>query len=755
MAQLRVNNFSGGETDRYRDGHQNFGQTMKNLYVSENKRLISRPGFGGLYSDPRPWGNQAVQHIWNHCTPRDAIAPVGLLLEYDTFIMSNGAVKVRNITDVSWRTVVCADGNSGGIPFASKMKYVRLNDNEFVIIFDSASLGDFPTKFYREQSSGEWKYVSLGLPYYNDDGFAFPKVGGANFWLYAIVLKHTYTLYEPGSGFITKEVRSTPSISQLVTPGGVATATINPPAFGTTLNNDWLDNLDRVVGSDGCFAYSEIVWEWYRTISNGAVFYKMGEVSPNAANFDDSAADSTITDGAQLYINGGAVGNGMPNGRSFDGTYANGTLWLASTQRVWQNKVGIHDAGPGSFVFTVREGQIIKAVEAIDIYPIVLTSKGVYRIEGIVDDLGNGSHRVRTISETDGALSSRTTVKGGDRIYYLSSDGIYETNGYTTRKVSKHYNAKYQELISRTGLDANGNEAPAGYISFGAWDKQNRRIHWFFPKQGSEFCTDVLTLDLKYPHEEGFCITSGEIPYTALDVALEDGNIHIVTDLGYVLSQKDQTYDIDENNTQDRVAIEWEYISCSMSFGSSLVRKFFTRMLLHFTNLGDLTVKVQSDTDESDDYRDHNAIQERGFTRGLYFLKRWFPKGKLRGTYKTIRISNDSQVLFKSDEYGLGSKGVGSFFTLDGGANWPAGTVAGYFISIPADNYVTQYRVTSYFGGDTIMLSPSLPGGTTNSAWLMKGVPTTEKIEMNGYTVDYHQQGEGHTQSATVEQSND
>ncbi len=745
MAQLRVNDFSGGETDRFRDGKPNFAQTMKNLYVSENRRLFSRPGFGALHTDPRPFGNARIHAMWNHC----------YLDTFETFALTNGAIMVSSSATV-WRSVFCADGTVSAPNWLNSevpsTKYIRLNENEFVLV-DNSGLGNYPTKFYRDGVGGEWQYVTLGLPYYNDPGgsFADPVVAGANNWVYAIVLKHAYTTFESGSGFITKEVRNTPTISRSV--NSVVEAKVDLPTFTNSLSATWVDNEDRSLLTDGCFAYSDVIWEIYRTISNGSVFYKIGESLPGTS-FPDTRVDSTITSGATLYTTGGAVGNGMPNSRTFDGTYANGTLWQASRQRVWQHKVGIHDAQPGSFVFTVREGQAIVSVNSLDVYPIVLTNKGIYRIEGIVDDLGNGTHRVRTISETDGALSSRSTVKAGDRLYYLASDGIYMTNGYTSSKVSKHYNDKYKEFLGQT-VYWNGAIRDIKEMIVGVWDKYNRRIHWMV-RIGNTLTSTVLTLDLKFPHEEGLCITSGEIPFYVRDAKSEGGNIQVGTQQGYLFDQDiSRTFDVDESNNLDPKGIEWDYVSCSLAFGSSLIRKFFTRLLLHFTNKSDLTVKVQSDTDESNDYRDHNAIRERGFTRGLYFLKRWFPKGKLRGTYKTIRISNEAQTLFRSDDYDLADRS-GSSVIIDSGV-WPAGVEVGYYLSVETDNYTAQYRITVFGGGDTITVSPNLPGSVPSNdfAWQIKGIPTTESIEMNGYTVDYHTPQEGHTQSATVVQGND
>jgi len=748
MAQARVNDFSGGETDRFRDGQPNFAQLMKNLYVSENRRLFSRPGFGGLLADARPLGNTDIAAIWNHSVEG---------VEQTFFIAnSTGTPAVRYNNNGIWTVATAADGTTNQIPNwtpASRVpsiKYIRLNDSEFVIVFGDIGLSGYPVKFIRS-TIGVWKYVSLGLPTNVDLMSTSPQAIGGNNWLYAAVLKHTYQIFESGSGFITKEVRSAPQFSG--TNNGVSEVNVNTDSFTAVLNSDWRDNLDGVLLTSGTFAYADCTWEIYRTVSDGSVFYKIAEVATGSTYSDTDILnpDADITSGAQLYTTGGAVANEMSNARVFDGTFANDALWLASAQRVWQSKVGIYDAVNGSFNFSAREGQFIKAVESIDVYPIILTNQGVYRIEGIVDDLGNGTHRVRTISETDGALSSRTTVKAGDRLYYLTVDGIYVTNGYTTSKVSNHYNEKYRSFIDRVGV-WDGDDTSVADLMFGVWDKKHRRIHWFIPKAGESYASDVMTLDLKYPHEEGLCITTGEVPYTVRDADLVDGNIQLVTNLGYVLAQNDDnTYDVDENNGLDPLGIEWDYVSCSMAFGSSIIRKFFTRLLLHFTNRSDLTVKVQSDTDESNDYRDHNFIRERGFTRGLYFLKRWFPKGKLRGTYKTIRITNEAQVLFRSDDYALANTSGTSGVTSDA-SNWPAAIEVDYEISFAP--YTTKHRIATASGGDTLTFNTSV--GTANGRpWQITGIPTTEKIEMNGYTVDYYAPQEGHTQSATVVQGND
>jgi len=772
MAQQRIQDFSGGETDRFRDGPPNSYVLARNMYVNTRRKLESRPGYNAfsfLIGGASPFGTQDVEMLWHHFTQQGSSDR-----EYFSFIASNRAAKSAPDDSGAWSNIQAAGAGPGDFTFLDinrqeyQWNYIRISDSEFLV---TQNFG-YPIKFYRTGST-TWTAVSLGLPQYNGSNtFPSPVLDGAanGNYVWALVLKHTYTVFDPSGISITKTVRGAPFFSRAYAnvrgPSGADPATINLADIFTSATLTDNRFLNSIPSRD--LFHPDTVWEVYRTKDDGGIFYYVGEETADGTNFIDDQEDSDIESNEILYTTGGVEPNEMTQSSVFAGTVANDTLWLASSGRVWQSKVGIYDAVPGSFVFDVREGETITSLQTIDIYPIVFTNLGVYRIEGIVDDLGNGTHRVRTVSgaETKGALSHKTTVKANNSIFYWGYDGVYETNGYTAKKVSSHYEEFYKEIFETVALNDSDQDTPAYKLAHGCWERTSDRIHWFYPAPGEKKLTKTFTIDTEYANPEGgYCKTSGDVPYNVSACASPDDNIHISTSNGQVLRQyPGRTLDLDPgSNTSSSVegpAIEWDYISCSMSFGSDFIRKWFTRLLFNFTNLTRLTFSIFSDTDESNDYRAHNPIVRKETSRGFHYFKRGFPKGRLRGAYKQIRATNSVPLpIYESDNLG-GITIAGDMVSLDAGT-WPIDIHGGgsYFLNLDAGTYQIRsissdsspFAPTSSFLLET---GSGAPGGPQTD-WFISAVPNDEAVELNSYSIDFISSGEGHTQSGVEGVAND
>ncbi len=641
MAEFSVEDFSGGETDKWRNNNDpRFYKEAKNMYITEQRTLETRPGLGAVFDDQRPWDSTIVRKLWHHITRRDQVSGDNFTTRYQTFAVANEAVLVNsNISSPG--VAVTAEGGVNRIRYLSTSQgnYVRLNDNEFVFIPD----GRYPQKFYRILSNGQWKYTPLGLPQYNGNSFQAISDGtGSNSWTYAIVAKHEYEVFEPGSGFVTKIVRGAPTFSNTIINADIPT--LNIPE----IDGFWVDNEFSVVGSEA-FAESEISVEVYRNTDSGSIFYKLTEIVQAGlpfVGFPDNTPDSTLQEREVLYTTGGVVPNQMTSDRPKFATYANDALWLFSGSRGWQSKVGIYDAVPGSFNFIIREGERITGCNTLDIFPIVGTRQGVYRIEGIVDDLGNGTHRVRTISEEHGCMSNKTMVRAKNKIFFWSDDGIYETNGYQAKKVSGSYDTRYLEIVNRVG---NNGLIDAIFIADGAYDVDNERIMWIFPREdGDEYNRDYIVLHLSHPTEEGYAITSGGFEHYCTSISAANGSFFVSTVDGSVLKEDPLRFTdlpVSPALGSPVIRFDWNYVSCSLSFGTRKIAKWFTRLFLTFQAKGTaLSAQVYEDTDESGTFRELNAIEEPVKSTGQYALKRWFKKGRIRGKYKQVMVSRSNSI---------------------------------------------------------------------------------------------------------------
>jgi len=650
MAEFKVEDFSGGETDKWRNNNDpRFYKEAKNMYITEQRTLKKRPGLGPYSATEDPCGNQPVEKIWHHITRTSmgfASTP-DYTTRYQTFVSSNGAVFVNENTDTNPESVQTAAPTPGNKlyfdNFVTQGNYIRLNENEFVVIPKNQG-GDraHAQKFYREGVDTSWKYVALGLPTFSGS-LSTSKTAGTNNWAFALVLKHEYQTYEPGAGFLTKIVRSAPYFTDVIE--NATSVSLDMPNFDQGFPfpqpNEYFDNDGSAVGSggnvdDNDFAFDDVVWELYRTTNNGSIYYKTFEYAPGDTAVSVET-DAALISGELLYTTGGVIPNEMTNDRVQFGTFANDCLWLFSSSRGWQSKVGIYDAHPGSFNFRVREGELITGCNTIDIYPIVGTRQGIYRIEGIVDDLGNGTHRVRAISEEHGCMSNRTMVRAKNKIYFWSDDGIYETNGYQAMKVTSQYDDRYREIVNRVG-DVGGDDTDIVFLADSAYDAENDRIMWVFPKEGETHSTEYLVLHLRYKNEEGYAVTSGEFADThaVTSISAANGKFFFTTPTGCIFEEVE---DKGTDGGTSEVGIPWSYVTCSLSFGTRRLTKWFTRMFINFRAFGHaIRADVREDTDESGTFRDLNGIDEDSKPSGFWLLKRWFKRGRIRGKYKQVEI---------------------------------------------------------------------------------------------------------------------
>ena len=598
MANLRINDFSGGVSDKDFDTDPKFAKTVHNLVLNEKNRLVQREGFNKIFSDTNPFGTQEISYSWVHYTESTTVPSNSNATKYAIFIYSNGAFKVTFNNGTSWKTVECKEDPNFLWDLASRVNqytYTRISDLEFILCGTFG--GDRAIKFFRH-ANGDWEYAPLGLPRYQGT-LQILAASGSKKWAYALVLKHQYSLSTAGSQNITKIVRGSPQYSSVIT-GDVGNV-ITIPAFNNSVLFDYVDNSSSTAG-DACYDLSRMEWEIYRTEDNGTIFYKLGTFSISGGNYTDTTADASLISGEKLYTTGGVFENGMMDKKPEFSTFANNALWVADTKYIYQSKIGIPDAFPGSFRVESPEGGKITGLNHIDIYPIVGTNTGLYRLEGLVDDLGNGSHRLRTISREHGVLSNRTMVKLDRQIAYLSDDGIRITDGYTSRKISGHWDEGYKKYFKGSIL-YNGARYPRWKFSKGVWDKVNNRIYWFLPSPHPTVTAearDYICVDMSYQHEYGYPITTGQTRLTVVAVTSADGFLQIGTTLGEILGQDGSTNkDVSSNiniSNPDPYPIKWEYESNVLSFGSSIVRKWFTLVLIHLRNLSDITFKVWSDT---------------------------------------------------------------------------------------------------------------------------------------------------------------
>lgn len=189
--------------------------------------------------------------------------------------------------------------------------------------------------------------------------------------------------------------------------------------------------------------FSTLTIQIYRTINGGSVFFYAGMVANATANFTDSLADEDLQLNAPIYTSGGALGYDQPPTNAIAVTQTNDTFWYATANTLYQSISGAPGACPSSFA--TPSSQRIIGLSDVNSFPILFCDKSVYRVEGTYDSFGNGSFALREISNSAGCLANSSVVKITEGLVWFGNGGLFFTDGYNVRKISKHLNISYQQ----------------------------------------------------------------------------------------------------------------------------------------------------------------------------------------------------------------------------------------------------------------------------------------------------------------------
>lgn len=767
MATDRVNNFAGGQTDRLENGQSNTYAKAKNLLIDENFNLDQRYGFTPWKNTARPFGTQSIDGLYRHKT-RSTNNSGSSLLNYEFMTHSGTGVyyttdNPSGTFDIISRVDSVNQGsnnvfNAGQYP---QSNFVRINDNEFVLLsgFDNLTGGLSTTKrpflFSRTGSLGvEWQYASMGLPLHNSFTATKSGAGGAFSYVYAIYLEVEYAYFD-GTTRLIQGPTVLDRIESSAAIGGGGITTLAFPSFDTT-NLGSFDDTNGEIIQNGVFDYANVRVKVYRTTGDGTILYLLATLPANSTGYGDVVTDGGLDLTKPLYTTGGILDSDM-SPRVAYGTYANNCLWLASDKQVYQSKPNIPYGVNGATNLQAPETEHIVGMGKRDVYPILFTEGGVYRIEGVVDGLGNGAHRVRTITETHVALSQRSIVEGEDVLYFLTKDGPYVTDGFSARKVTKNIDDTYEALISdKLDLTQRSN-----FIS-GTYDQQNRRVYFFYPSVSGQTHADRwMVIDTRKPNQEGIPAileNSGQDLQITSVIASEKEGLIFGDKRGVLGSQAERTdYDQDISRDPDwttkaaKHPILWDYESPMMSAGSEFIRKWYTKIDIFFKKKSPtLSATLMSKVDDADTYQVHHPIRQDTLkAKGNFFIAfRRFVKGFLRATYRTIRITNSElseMRMHRSDDYATASV-AGNLVSIDAG-NWPTDTFINQYILFEGDP--TYHKIATV--NPTSISLDSNPIVGANSRWEIYGARPDEHVNIAGYTMVYEPIGDSHTRPSGAE----
>lgn len=754
MPELRIDNFTGGLTDKVLNPSPNQAEELVNFLPDEHGKLVRRSGieFFNTANFQTPGGTNTVDRIFS----TDTVSNLGIE-QKAYFFYVDGLLYVTEDDGVNFTHVTGPTGGSLGM--TTTMSISKFRDIFFL------TDGNYNVILYKGTTDGgasvQWRLTAATLerPFNNvgdkDTLSVTPDVGGET-RTWALIAAHEFTTVAG----VTYRITSTPIFSN--------------PDTATTTTGCTVTSIDK---SNPQIHYPYAAggfgqWELYRTAANSSAFGLVA-TAPMTGNSVSQGSVPDTARGVSLYTDSGETGDsGIYVGHTdYTGTErgitrvresvitSNGVGWGISRNRniLRQSKPAQPFAWPLEFELGLSAGNL-RALGNTNIYPVVFTNTSCHRIEGFLDATGVGSPTIKDISTTVGCINQQSIVNFDNQVFFASTDGFYVTDGFKTNMIS-------QNIAKRYVRDWDLNEE-------GLWDTavdvHAKRIFWLYRKVGNTEYRLVM-----------FSVTKGggffefDVPFfpTAIDFA--DGTLIIGDDNGYLHKfytgteegdrpdgSSPKTYDIDLTNSatpslaERPTHINYQYRTPPITFGVERGRKWVTKLVGVFSKLAtNLSLGLKSYNDNTDDGREMTEVRNRETapTTGLHIFKRFFPSGTLRCTAKQVEVYSKKQVIYNSDEYGTGTVNTaGPTLLTTGLKNFPNGpssldaTPLLQFLVLENDDFVNEYRIVNV-SNDTLTLD-TLAGAVDGPGqkWRIVGYPRDEKVRMESLTINYEHLGDGH-----------
>lgn len=738
MSEQIVDDFSGGITDNHISAPANKYQKADNLIIVQHKgkgKLIQRNGSAvfDLSNGQLPSGNQRVGKV--RYFSNQLLAQSGR----DIYYYNSG-----------WTALLGpVDSNK---PFPSGFATTnRISWDEYANrLYVANDNFNYISKLYPD-NSGVMTLRTAGLPALaSTPSIASSGAPSTQNFIYRFIYSYSYQVND--LTFLDEsDYTQAPTLLAVTAPN---TNAVNITAI-PVISNSTLTNWDTAT----------IKCEIYRTINNGSVFYKAGSVTNGTTTFNDSMSDVTLQLQQTLYTEGGVTRNSLPPLAKFITiTGDNGIAWYAhikegsdiQTNRIRQSIPGLPDSCPPSYFNDVAED--IVGLSSVRGFPIVICNNAAYRLEGFVDETGQGTVTTVKISDTASCISSNSIVQTLEGIYWCGRDGIYFCDGYKVMKINTEWSSEtYASLVATT--------AQQSFIE-GTYDKINKRIWWTFQENTSSADADkcyILHLNWGISDDMPFTSASNGVYFSPSAITFDStGNMIRGDSRGYILEHSSSLASdprVDANavvTNWEQTAINYEFRSMSSDLGSLSARKYVTKVILTCKNRTNLSAQITSNNDDNRTVANLSPIRFRGNLiwgdplpvwgdnnlvwnfDGLIENQRQFPSGSLRCSYKQIIITNASVNIYNSDGLGTVTTDiVAKTATLtDITLNWPF-DVVDYFISFASDNYTNEYKILTKSAGVLTYLDPQSRSTVQTGAWVIRGVPKNEIIYLLSYTLLY------------------
>lgn len=730
---LEVSDFSGGKTDNY-IGNPNSSQFQD----ADNMVLKKYGNQAKLFTRE---GSLIYDSTYYRIPANDRVA---VLAENEGALFQGFG---RNIYTISSGWVTVAGPTSNPV-FSSAGDYISWAKwNKHLLLVNDAYC--LPQKIY--DSGSGWKSRTLGLPAVVTSGIsASLTAGGASLsYVYAFIRADSYTIDTVTFREVSEVATKTVSGTGTAIAGGAACSITSIPSLSN--------------GATGNYNTTSSTIEIYRTTNGGQAFYYVGQVTNGTTSFSDTVTDATLQTNAALYTEGGVVDFEQAPACKYVVVVGDRAYYLNVKEgseergnRVRQSIPGALYASPSDFYADLPEE--ITGGSSVGTTPVVFSSTRFGRIEGVIDEFGQGEMIYREISDTVGCVSHRSIVKTPDGIYFAAQDGFYFTDGFGLKKVSDDFNTSYAEIVATSAQSA---------MIYGAYDPFEKRIWWAAQRDDANADNDIVFVaHLQAPNTPFTTLSGGEdnVDNFAPTSLLFFNNQMLRGDRrGYLFKHDPDTYTdplIDTTTAPtnwSKATIIYDYRSCAYDFGTTKVRKWVPRIVVSAENATNLSLQVMSNNDNTGVFAELSEIKNNsnllwGDEDALWgddnirwnysqVIEQWrrFPS-PIRCSFKQVRLTNALTLIEDYSSLGTcSSDGAANTLTLDGATKEWSAYAVGYFVAFDTDDYATLWEVSERTS-DTVLtvLDPSNTLATLSGRnFRIYGYKKSEVLNLLSYAIDF------------------
>lgn len=584
-------------------------------------------------------------------------------------------------------------------------------------------------------------------------------------YLFKSIFKYTYTVGT--STFVDLGAESDPIQVIGVVPQESSAGSgqaLNPFAFTNIYSHTNASNQNWDTGDTTNF-----LKEIYRTAANGSVYFKttvnglVGAVSNATTTYSDIALDEDLISNELLYTSGGVVSNNKPPLAKYIHVHE-GRMYYGLGNKVYQSLLNDPDSVPEDFYEELNEN--VTGISSTKNHVVVSTAIAIYRLDGEINDLGQGALRFEKIFNQTGSECVQGLVKADDGCFFVGRDAVYFTDGVSCVPVTDTNTA----FLTYTATSAKRDAIQ------GVYDRLNKRILWTI---GASPAETILVLDLQFGIKKYLTpytlLTGGWDSYSGFRptaVAFYGDTLVYGDNLGYVYKldsalAHDLTRDSGTAATSWAARpVMWKYKSCHSDYGRAFERKYYTKTFFHFDQETNISVQPVSDVDNGRITSNLPIIRSRKLTNWndskidwittskagniIEEMRRYAGDGSLRSTYRALELKNAYCVIISSasvdDPCGNVnitniSANVWALTLINSSTRkWPLYSV-GYKVKIAGVEYPVTVRTSDSVirVDDTGLTALSVQ---SNVAWEMWGYPKDEYVKLLEYAVQFSFHGD-------------